>query len=76
MLRIETDANCADPANVVIDITIGATEPIVGRARTPNDIPKPNTAIENGATFLAPWAKLKEPPGSSIGPRTLPVPSS
>ena len=55
------------------DITIGATVPIVGRASTPNDIPNPNTAIENGATFLAPWAKLKEPPGSSIGSRTLSV---
>ena len=69
--RIEAAANWAEPANVVADITIGAIEPIVGRARTPNEIPKPSTAIENGATFLAPWAKLREPPGSSIGWRTL-----
>ena len=55
---------------------LGATEPIVGRARTPNETPKPNTAIEYGATFLAPLAKLTEPPGSSIGSRTLSVPSS
>ena len=58
MLRIEAAANCAEPANVVADITIGAIAPIVGRARTPKDIPKPRTAIENGATFRAPWAKL------------------
>ena len=41
--RIETAANWADPANVVTDITIGATRPIAGAARTPNDTPKPNT---------------------------------
>ena len=57
-LRIDAAANCAEPANVVTDITIGATRPIDGSASTPKDIPNRNTAIENGATFQAPWAKV------------------
>ena len=52
--RIEADANCAEPANVTIDITTGATRPITGRASTPKEIPKPRTAIENGTTLRAP----------------------
>src|SRR5690349_15558482 len=41
-------ANCAEPANVVADMTIGATEPRPAvTARIPNAIPK---LIEAGAT--------------------------
>ena len=62
--RIETAANWADPANVVTDITIGATTPIpAARARTPNEIPKPTTAIASGATARTPsrWLRLAWP---------------
>src|ERR1700730_3087405 len=34
--RTASEPNCAAPENTTIDITIGATEPIVGRASTPN----------------------------------------
>ena len=51
----DTAANCADPANVVADITIGASQPKpAARARTPNEIPNPATAIAKGPTARAP----------------------
>ena len=54
----ETTANCAEPANVVSDITIGAATPMpASRARTPNDAPKATTAIARGAAARAPAAK-------------------
>ena len=41
--RTDTAANCADPANVVADMTIGASHPKpAARASTPNEIPKPD----------------------------------
>jgi len=52
---IETAANCADPANVVADMTIGASQPNPAlRARTPNETPKPPTAIASGRAARAP----------------------
>src|SRR4029453_2046452 len=54
----ETEANCAEPANVVPDITIGASHPNPpARAMTPNDTPNPATAIANGPTARAPSRK-------------------
>jgi hypothetical protein len=42
--RIEVTANCAEPANVVADMTSGAHEPIpAARATSPNDAPKNQT---------------------------------
>ena len=44
--RIDAAANCADPANVVIDITIGASVPMpAALASTPKETPNPTTAI-------------------------------
>src|ERR1700761_1433489 len=34
--RIASDPSCAAPEKTTIDITIGATEPMTGLARTPN----------------------------------------
>jgi hypothetical protein len=52
---IETAANCADPANVVADMTMGASHPNPAlRASTPNEIPKPPTAIASGRAARAP----------------------
>src|SRR5207244_10503022 len=45
----DTAANCAEPANVVADMTIGATTPKPAeRARTPKERPKPKTASASG----------------------------
>jgi hypothetical protein len=53
--RIETAANWADPAKVVIDITTGASDPIPAeRASTPNEAPKTTTAAANGSAARAP----------------------
>ena len=53
--RTETAANCADPAKVVTDITMGATLPIpAARASTPNEIPNAPTAIASGTTARTP----------------------
>ncbi len=48
-------ANCADPANVVADMTTGATLPIpAASASTPNERPKTNALAAIGATARAP----------------------
>ncbi len=58
--RTETDANWADPANVVADITIGASQPNpTARASTPNEIPNPTTATASGPTARAPSRKVR-----------------
>ena len=55
MDRTEVAANCADPANVVADMTMGATEPMpAARARTPNDSPNPATAMASGIVDRTP----------------------
>src|SRR3546814_207219 len=57
---METAANCADPAKVVADITIGASQPIPAeRASRPNEMPKPSTATASGATARAPARYLR-----------------
>ena len=56
----DTEANCAEPANVVADITIGASHPNpTARAITPNEIPNPATAIASGPTARAPSRKVR-----------------
>ena len=51
----DATANCADPANVVSDITIGATTPMpASRARIPYEAPKATTAMAIGATARIP----------------------
>ena len=51
----ETTAICAEPANVVADIAIAATEPMpADRASTPNVTPNAKTAIEIGAIKTTP----------------------
>jgi hypothetical protein len=58
--RIETAANCADPAKVVADITIGASQPMPAeRASRPNEMPNPRTATASGATARAPSRYLR-----------------
>src|SRR5215471_3198709 len=53
--RTDVAANCADPANVVADMTIGATEPSpAATARMPNAIPKLAEAGTTGAMRLVP----------------------
>src|SRR5204863_6463465 len=50
-----TDANWADPAKVVADMTTGAQAPIPAvRARTPKDTPKARTAMPIGTLRRAP----------------------
>jgi hypothetical protein len=61
--RIASDPNCAAPENTTIDITIGATVPIIGRASTPNEIAIANTAIPNGSPRRIP-ARSRSPAGS------------
>ena len=61
----EIAANWADPAKVVIDMTMGAAVPSpAARARTPKDTPNPSTAIANGADCRTP----------SLGPRSADIP--
>ena len=51
----ETAANCAEPANVVADITIGAAQPQpAARASRPKDTPNATTATASGAAARAP----------------------
>ena len=53
--RIDAAANCAEPANVVADMTIASTDSIPEvRASTPNEAPNTNAATPIGATLLAP----------------------
>ena len=53
--RIDTAANWADPAKVVMDMATGARTPIpAARASTPNDTPKPATATASGAAARTP----------------------
>ena len=65
--RIEAEANCAEPANVVPDITTAANggNP-ADRASSPKEIPKPATAMVSGNTARAPPPKLRR---GSFGPR-------
>src|SRR5690348_738898 len=43
-VRMASEPSCAAPENTTIDITTGATVPITGRARTPNEIAVTATA--------------------------------
>ncbi len=53
--RIDTAANCAEPAKVVADMMIGASQPMPAeRASSPNETPKPATATASAATARAP----------------------
>jgi hypothetical protein len=53
--RIETAANCAEPANVVADITTGATGPMpAARASTPIETPNATTGTARGRALRAP----------------------
>ena len=49
-----SDANCAEPANTMSDITIGATGPITGRASTPNENDRSPAASPSGIPTLMP----------------------
>jgi hypothetical protein len=52
---MDATANCAEPAKVVADMTIGAAQPMpAARASTPNDRANANAAIPIGAIALAP----------------------
>ena len=52
---IEAAANCADPANVVADITSGARWPIPAlRATSPNEAPKNKTVAATAAAVRTP----------------------
>ena len=62
------DANWAEPAKTIADITIGATAPITGSARTPNEIASTKAATANGIPARAPARRL----GSSRALRALP----
>src|SRR5437773_4811536 len=65
--RTDVAANCADPANVVTDMTTGATPPMpAARARTPYDRPNPKTATAIGTTATAPSRKPRSPEVSAI----------
>ena len=59
-------ANWAEPANTNADITIGATSPITGSARTPNEIPTSSPATATQIAARAPAAKLRR--GSASAP--------
>jgi len=51
----EATANWADPANEVIDMTTGASEPMpASRASTPNETPNTPTATANGTATRTP----------------------
>ena len=55
---IETDANCAEPANTIADITIAAiSEKPASSARMPNDAARMNPATANGAPCRRPRRK-------------------
>ena len=49
-----TDANCAAPANTMIDMAIAATAPISGSARTPNDVPMAKVGSTSGSPARMP----------------------
>src|SRR2546421_7324334 len=48
------EPNCAAPANTKADITIAASDPITGRATTPNDRPSSTAAAPNGSPARTP----------------------
>lgn len=51
----EAAANCAEPANVVADMTSGASHPMwAPRATTPNETANPNTAMASGTASRNP----------------------
>ena len=53
-------AICAEPANVVSDMTIGATTPMpASRARIPNETPMTSAANAIGATSRAPPSMVR-----------------
>ena len=53
--RIEAAANCAEPANVVADMTSGASTPIPdARATSPKDAPKNQTVAATATAARAP----------------------
>lgn len=53
-LRTASAPNWAAPEKTTTDITIGATDPIVGRASTPNEIAITNTATPNDTPRRSP----------------------
>src|SRR5581483_2738818 len=53
-VRMASEPSCAAPENTTIDITIGATVPIMGRASTPNEIAVAHTARPNAIPFRIP----------------------
>jgi hypothetical protein len=56
--RMASAPNCAEPEKTTIDITIGATEPITGRASTPYETAIANTAAPKGAPRRIPaWSR-------------------
>jgi hypothetical protein len=53
--RIDAAANCADPANVVADMTSEASTPIPAlRATSPNEAPKNQTVAATAAAVRTP----------------------
>jgi hypothetical protein len=51
----DATANCAEPANVVADITTGASDPMpASRASTPKEMPNAPTATANGTATRMP----------------------
>ena len=57
--RIATEANCAEPAKTIIDITIAASADIpASRARIPNDIATRKPATANGRPSRIPFRRL------------------
>src|SRR5918994_3729312 len=64
--RIDATANCEEPANVVADMTIGATTPMsAARASTPNETPKSGTVIAIGSAARTPGETIAS--GSGAG---------
>src|SRR5712691_3022534 len=62
----ETDATCAEPANVVADMTTAAAAPkCEARASTPNDAPSANAAGTSGAAMRKPL-RMALPEGAGL----------
>ena len=51
-------ANCAAPENTKIDIAIGATGPMTGRASTPNETPRASVGRTSGSPARTPALTL------------------
>src|SRR5205807_1664353 len=72
--RTASEPNCAAPENTTIDMTIGATAPIVGRASTPNETAIANTATPNVAPRRIPARRRSLASGLGAAHRIAPVP--